>query len=127
MFNIYKFDRFYTVISDPLLREVFMCENLSFGDGLDEITGIHAFTASITKAKRKFNDPAIHAMVRDIVTPNLAQFAPRIAERMQAMLERDVGFSKDQKKLVENPLLLFQEMIASASRSLFFSFLARCF
>ncbi|KAF9562415.1 hypothetical protein EC968_005239 [Mortierella alpina] len=118
VFNIYKFNQLYTVISDPLLREVFMSENLSFGDGLDDITGIHAFTASVTKAKRKFNDSAIHGMVRDIVTPNLALLTPRIVECMQTKVDRDVGSSKD-RKLVKNPLLFFQEMIASAMATVF--------
>ncbi|KAF9948724.1 hypothetical protein BGZ70_002082 [Mortierella alpina] len=118
VFNIYKFNRFYTVISDPLLREVFRSENLSFGDGLDDITGIHAFTASVTRAKRKFSDSAIHEMVRDMVTPNLALFTPTIVERMQTMVDREVGFSKD-RKFVEDPLLFFQEMIASAMATVF--------
>ncbi|KAF9934642.1 hypothetical protein BGZ67_003778 [Mortierella alpina] len=118
VFNIYKFNRFYTVISDPFLREVFMSEDLSFGDGLDDITGIHAFTASITKAKRKFSDSAIHEMVRDIVTPNLALLTPRIVERLQTIVDRDVVFSRE-RKLVKNPLLFFQEMIASAMATVF--------
>ncbi|KAF9948787.1 hypothetical protein BGZ72_009359 [Mortierella alpina] len=117
-FNVYKRNRWSTVISDPLLREVFMTEDFSFGDALDELSGIHAFTGSITKSKRGFDHPAIHEMIRDIVTPNLALFTPRIVERMQAITSRDLGHSQG-RKLIENPTTIFQEMIASAMATVF--------
>lgn len=91
-----------------------MTEDLNFGDAVDELSGIRAFTSSVIKSKRGFDHPAIHEMVRDIVTPNLALFTPRIVERMQAITDRDLGHSED-RKLIENPLVIFQEMIASAS------------
>ncbi|KAF9276744.1 hypothetical protein BGZ68_009778 [Mortierella alpina] len=118
VFHMHRRNRWFTVISDPLVREVFMTEDLNFGDAVDELSGIHAFTSSVIKSKRGFDHPAIHEMVRDIVTPNLALFTPRIVERMQAITDRDLGHSED-RKLIENPLVIFQEMIASAMATVF--------
>ncbi|KAG9319035.1 hypothetical protein KVV02_004805, partial [Mortierella alpina] len=70
VFNIHRRNRWSTVVSDPLVREIFMTEDLSFA--INELTGIHAFTASVIKTKRGFNHPTIHEIIRDIVTPNLA-------------------------------------------------------
>jgi len=95
-----------------------MTEDMSFGDAVDELTGIHAFTSSVIKSKRGFDHPTIHEIIRDIVTPNLALFTPRIVERMQAITDRDLGHSEG-RKLIENPLLIFQEMIASAMATVF--------
>ncbi|KAF9288598.1 hypothetical protein BGZ68_010898 [Mortierella alpina] len=117
VFNLYFYNQFITMISGPLAREVFMTEDLNFGDAANDTSGIHSFTASITKSKRAFNDPAIHEMIRDIVTPNLALFTPRIVECMLAIADKE--FAIDDGKLIANPLLIFQEMIASAMANVF--------
>ncbi|KAF9570517.1 hypothetical protein EC968_001739 [Mortierella alpina] len=112
VFNIFIFNQFITMISGPLAREVFMTENLNFGDAADDTSGIHSFTASITKSKRGFNDPAIHEMIRDIITPNLALFTPRIVKSMLTIANKE--FDVSHRKLIADPLLIFREMIASA-------------
>ena len=114
VFNLLIHNQSITIISGPIAREVFMTEDLSFGDALDDTSGIHSFTASITRSKRAFNDPAIHEMIRDIVTPNLALFTPRIVECMRTIGRRDFGVCD--RKLVPDPLLIFREMIAAASK-----------
>ncbi|KAF9980572.1 hypothetical protein BGZ75_008278 [Mortierella antarctica] len=60
----------------------------------------------------------VDKIIRDIVTPNLALFTPRIVERMLAITDRDLGHSEG-RKLIENPLMIFQEMIASAMATVF--------
>ncbi|KAF9570519.1 hypothetical protein EC968_001741 [Mortierella alpina] len=117
VFNLLIHNQSITIVSGPLAREVFMNEGLSFGDALDDTTGIHSFTASITRSKRAFNDPAIHEMIRDIVTPNLALFTPRIVECMTTIGRRDFGVFD--RKLIEDPLLIFREMIAAAMANVF--------
>ncbi|KAF9963475.1 hypothetical protein BGZ70_007394 [Mortierella alpina] len=117
VFNLLIHNQSMTIISGPIAREVFMTEDLSFGDALDDTSGIHSFTASITRSKRAFNDPAIHEMIRDIVTPNLALFTPRIVECMQTIGRRDFGVCD--RKLVPDPLLVFREMIAAAMANVF--------
>ncbi|KAF9953536.1 hypothetical protein BGZ72_005346 [Mortierella alpina] len=117
VFNLHIFNQLITIISGPLAREVFMTEDLSFGDAADDTTGIHSFTASITTSKRAFNDPAIHEMIRDIVTPNLALFTPRIVECMLSTADKE--FDIGDRKLIANPFLIFQEMIATAMANVF--------
>ncbi|KAF9963473.1 hypothetical protein BGZ70_007392 [Mortierella alpina] len=117
VFNLYLYNQFITMVSGPLAREVFMTENMNFGDAADDTSGIHSFTASITKSKRAFNDPAIHEMIRDIITPNLALFTPRIVQGMLTMVDKE--FDIDDRKLIADPLFIFQEMIASAMANVF--------
>ncbi|KAF9934633.1 hypothetical protein BGZ67_003769 [Mortierella alpina] len=117
VFNLYFYNQFITLISGPLAREVFMTDDLNFGDALDDTSGMHSFTASITKSRRAFNDPAIHEMIRDIVTPNIALFTPRIVECMQTIADKE--FDIDDRKLVADPQHIFQDMIASAMADVF--------
>ncbi|KAF9576668.1 hypothetical protein EC968_007016 [Mortierella alpina] len=118
VFNCYLRNRLYTVISEPLVREVFMTEDLSLAAATDELSGLHAQTMSITKSRRDFSDPAFHAIVRDNITPNLALFTPKIVECIQAVTERDLGRFSD-RKLNKNPLLVFQDAITSAMAAVF--------
>lgn len=91
-----------------------MTEDLSFAEAVNDLNGLHAQTMSIIKSRKDFSHPAFHAMVRDHITPNLPLLTPKIVECIQAVIERDVGCSQD-RKLVEDPLLVFQAAITSAS------------
>ncbi|KAF9273981.1 hypothetical protein BGZ68_001013 [Mortierella alpina] len=117
VFNLHVLNQFLTVISGPLVREVFMNENFSFGDALDDITGIHALTMSITTTKRRFDNPLIHEIIRDTISPNLPLFTPRIVERLVGVFDRELGYGEH--KLIKDPLLAFQDMIASAMATVF--------
>ncbi|KAF9934014.1 hypothetical protein BGZ67_004031 [Mortierella alpina] len=118
VFNCYLRNRLYTVISEALVREVFMTDDLSLAEATDDLTGLHAQTMSITKSKRDFSDPAFHAIVRDNITPNLALFTPKIVECIQAVIERELDRSQD-RELIENPLLVFQNAITRAMAAVF--------
>ncbi|CAO3564981.1 unnamed protein product [Mortierella alpina] len=117
VFNLYLYNQFLTIISGPLAREVFMTDDLNFGDALDDTTGMHSFTTSITKSKRTFNDPAIHEMIRDIVNPNLALFTPRIVGCMRMVADKE--FETGDRRLIADPQLIFQDMIATAMADVF--------
>ncbi|KAF9961117.1 hypothetical protein BGZ72_004881 [Mortierella alpina] len=116
VFNLHVLNQFLTVISGPLAREVFMNENFNFGDSLDDISGIHALTTSITTTKRRFDDPLIHEIIRDTISPNLPLFTPRIVERLVNVFDSELGYGE--RKLIKDPLLAFQEMVASASHEI---------
>ncbi|KAF9963474.1 hypothetical protein BGZ70_007393 [Mortierella alpina] len=117
VFNLYLYNQFLTIISGPLAREVFMTDDLNFGDALDDTTGMHSFTTSMTKSKRTFDDPAIHEMIRDIVNPNLALFTPRIVECMQMIADKE--FATGDRKLIADPQPIFQDMVATAMADVF--------
>ncbi|CAO3565032.1 unnamed protein product [Mortierella alpina] len=118
VFNCYLRNRLYTVISEPLVREVFMTDDFSFAEAVDELSGLHAQTMSITKSRRDFSHPAFHAMIRDNITPNLPLFTPKIVECIQAVIDRDLGNARD-RKLIESPLLVFQDAITCAMAAVF--------
>ncbi|KAF9954472.1 hypothetical protein BGZ72_004577 [Mortierella alpina] len=117
VFNISINNKFATIISGPLAREVFMTEDLSLGDATEDNGGLLTFTASMTKSKRAFNDPIVHGMIRDIVTPNLVLFTPRIVESMLTIADKK--FEIGDRKLVKDPRLIFQEMVATAMANVF--------
>ncbi|KAF9571172.1 hypothetical protein EC968_000975 [Mortierella alpina] len=117
VFNLQILNQFLTVISGPLAREVFMNENFSFGDALDDISGIHALTMSITTTKRRFDNPLIHEIIRDTISPNLPLFTPRIVERLVSVFDSDLGYGEH--KLIKNPLPVFHDMIARAMATVF--------
>ncbi|KAG0211435.1 hypothetical protein BGX28_007927 [Mortierella sp. GBA30] len=118
MFNLHIYNQFLTVISGAHIREIFKTESLNFGDAADDVSGIHSFTMSITKAKRTFDDPLIHEIIRDNISPNLPWFTPRIVEQFQSILDTKLGHSQE-RNLVENPLLVIREMVASAMVTVF--------
>ncbi|KAG0211434.1 hypothetical protein BGX28_007926 [Mortierella sp. GBA30] len=118
VFNLYIYNQYLTVISGAAVREIFKTESMNFGDALDDISGIHSFTMSITKAKRTFDDPLIHEIIRESISPNLSLFTPRIVNRLQVVLDKRMGHSEEHK-LHDNPLLVFQEMIAAAMATVF--------
>ncbi|KAF9564469.1 hypothetical protein EC968_004492 [Mortierella alpina] len=113
VFNVYILNQCLTVISGPMVREVFMNEDFSFGDALDDVTGIRAFSMSIIKSNRHPDSPILHELIRDNISPNLPLFAPRIVEQMVSIIDTSLGHYDH--KLVDNPLLVFQDMIASAT------------
>jgi hypothetical protein len=115
VFNLYLYNQFLTIISGPLAREVFMTDDLNFGDALDDTTGMHSFTTSMTKSKRTFDDPAIHEMIRDIVNPNLALFTPRIVGCMSMIADKE--FEIGDRKFIADPQPIFQDMVATASKA----------
>ncbi|KAF8964604.1 hypothetical protein BGZ46_000752 [Entomortierella lignicola] len=106
------------VVSGSLVREVFMTENLSFGDAIDSITGIRSFFYNIVKSNKDPDSRIAHDIVRDNISPMLSLFTPRIVKRLQATLDEKLGTSCE-RKLVENPIDVFQEMVAGAMASVF--------
>ncbi|KAF9572137.1 hypothetical protein EC968_010223 [Mortierella alpina] len=117
VFNLHIHNQFMTVVSGPLVREVFTNENFNFGDALDDVSGIHALTMSVTTTRRRFDNPLIHEIVRDTISPNLPLFTPRIVEQLVRVFDSDLGYGEH--KLVKDPLLAFQNMIARAMATVF--------
>ncbi|KAF9571169.1 hypothetical protein EC968_000972 [Mortierella alpina] len=117
VFNLYILNQHLTVISGPMVREVFMNEEFSFGDAIDDLTGLRSFTTSIVKSNRHPDSPVPHEIIRDTISPNLPLFTPRIVEQLISTIDNSLGYCDH--KLVENPLLVFQDMIASAMATVF--------
>ena len=117
IFNLHIFNQNLTVVSGPMVRDVFMTEDFNFGDAVDDLTGLRAFTTSIIKSNKHPDSPVPHEIIRDSISPNLPLFTPRIVEQLVSFIDNKLGHCDH--KLVENPLLVFQDMIASAMATVF--------
>ncbi|KAG0041204.1 hypothetical protein BGZ83_002170 [Gryganskiella cystojenkinii] len=117
VFNCHIQGQPLTVVSGRLVREVFMNENFSFADAIDDMTGLRAFTTAVVKSNNDPDNRMAHEMIRDSITPNLPLFTPRIVDLLSTILERELGYCKT--KLVEKPFVIVQEMIASAMANIF--------
>ncbi|KAG0313997.1 hypothetical protein BGZ99_008436 [Dissophora globulifera] len=117
VFNCQVLGQKFTVVSGPLAREIFMTEDFSFMDAVDEVTGLQSFVNSIIKSNQDPDSKMIHEIIRDNISPNLPLFTPRIVEQLRMTVEKELGDGEG--KLVENPLRIFQNMIAGAMASVF--------
>ncbi|KAF8923093.1 hypothetical protein BGZ58_003351, partial [Dissophora ornata] len=121
VFNIYFMGKSLTVISGRQTREVFMSEDFSMTDAIDEFTGMREYLFGITKSNHDIDSRVIHEIVRDHISPNLPLFAPRIVQELERNLEKELGTCPKEEggKLVENPMKILQEMVASAMAVVF--------
>ncbi|KAF9582645.1 hypothetical protein BGW38_010937 [Lunasporangiospora selenospora] len=128
VFRVLYMNMDMTVVSGPLIREVFMNETFSAGDSIEELVGLRSFFTSIIKSNRDVDSRTIHEIVRDKVTLNLEMFTPRIVSQLVNNLDgklEQLGtvVSDENEKatriLVESPLKMLQEMVAGAMASVF--------
>ncbi|KAF9345328.1 hypothetical protein BGX26_003281 [Mortierella sp. AD094] len=121
VFNIHLLNKPLTVVSGPQIREVFMNEDFSAGDAIDEFTGMRAFFDSVRKSNKDVDNRVIHEVVRDTISPNLPLFTPRIVEQLERNLEKELGTCPKAEggKFVEKPILVLQEMVANAMANVF--------
>ncbi|KAF9948259.1 hypothetical protein BGZ70_002284 [Mortierella alpina] len=121
VFNIHYMGTSYTVISGAQIREVFLNEDFSSSDAIEELTGMRTFLMSMIKSNREVDSRVIHEIVRDNISPNLALFTPRIVKELEKNLEKELGVcpAEEGGKLVEKPVLVLQEMVANAMANVF--------
>ncbi|KAG0357223.1 cytochrome P450 [Gamsiella multidivaricata] len=117
VFNCRILNQSQTVVSGPLTREVFMNEDFSFSDAINDMTGLRAFITSVIKSNRDPDNRTTHEVIRDNLSPNLPLFTPRIVNVLQTVVDSQLGHCEN--KLVENPLSIFQDMIAGAMATVF--------
>ncbi|KAF9963160.1 hypothetical protein BGZ65_005513 [Modicella reniformis] len=121
IFNILLLNKALTVVSGPLIREVFMNDDMSSSDAIEEFTNMNALFSSIRKSNHDIDHKTIHALVREYITPNLSLFTPGIAEQLKSPLEQELSnvSAGNDGQLVEQPMVVLQEMVASAMASVF--------
>ncbi|KAF9352366.1 hypothetical protein BGX34_012186 [Mortierella sp. NVP85] len=120
-FNILLLNKTLTVVSGPQIREVFLNDDLSSIDAFEELTDMVAFFNTMRKSNRDTDHRTIHALVKDHITPNISIFTPKIVEQLERSLGHDIGYfpADDEGKIVENPLVAMQMMVASAMANVF--------
>ncbi|KAF9191908.1 hypothetical protein BGZ50_009028 [Haplosporangium sp. Z 11] len=117
VFNLHIFNQHLTAVSGSYAREVLMNDDMSFSDAIDDLTGMRSFIDSAIKSNKDKDSRVSHEVIRDSITPNLPLFTPRIVELLQSILQEKVGHCDD--KLIEHPMEIVQDMIASAMANVF--------
>ncbi|KAF9104521.1 hypothetical protein BGX29_001764 [Mortierella sp. GBA35] len=117
VFNVKVLNQNLTVISGNMVREVFMNEAFSFGDAIEDLTGVGTMMKSMIKSNRDDDSRVIHEIVRDNISPNLPLFTPRIVYQLTSILDRDLGYCEG--RLIEKPINILQDMVASAMANVF--------
>ncbi|KAF9582646.1 hypothetical protein BGW38_010938 [Lunasporangiospora selenospora] len=127
-FRIKLLNMDFIVVSGSVNREIFLNDDFSAPDSLDELMELRAFIRGVTKSDLDDDNKKIHEMIRNTITPNLALFTPKIVEQLEASLDHrmkllgtavDGDNEKSQKILIESPLLVLQQMVASAMANVF--------
>ncbi|KAK3817519.1 MAG: cytochrome P450 [Benniella sp.] len=121
MFNVFLIGKTLTVASGPLIREVFMNNDFSSGDDIEEVTSMMALFDSMRKSNIGDEHKTIHALVRDYITPNLAMFTPAIVKQLESSLDHVFGTTSTgaEGNLVPFPMGPMQTMVSSAMVSVF--------
>ncbi|KAF8934047.1 cytochrome P450 [Dissophora ornata] len=117
VFNVSIMGQKVTLVSGGMAREVFMTDDFSFGDAIDDLTGLRALTLSVIKSNQDPDSRVIHEVIRDNVSPNLVEFTPRLVDQMTKVIDDSLGHCEG--KLVEDPLTIFQTMVATAMVDVF--------
>lgn len=117
-YNILFLGKTLTVVSGPQVREVFMNNDFSALDSLNEFTSMQAYFDALRKSNLDRDNSAIHHIVRDMITANLATFSPTIVIQLEKNLEKEMGElpAQGSQLVAENPMKIMQEMIAGASK-----------
>ena len=93
-----------------------MNEKFSFSDAIEEVSGFQTFMVSVLKSHKEKDFKIVHEIVRENVSPYLPLFTPRIVEQLETVADKELGYCEG--KVVEKPLRIMQDMIASASKCL---------
>lgn len=115
VFNLFILNQRVTCVSGPtLVRDIFMTDDLNFSDALNQLTGLHAFMASIRKSNKDADNRMPHELIKDAISPNMAEFTPRIVNCAERVISGAMGGSNE--VVIDHLGYVIQELIASASK-----------
>ncbi|KAF9964598.1 hypothetical protein BGZ70_006216 [Mortierella alpina] len=113
VFNLLILNQRVTCVSGPtLVRDIFMTDDLNFSDALNQLTGLHAFMASIRKSNKDADNRMPHELIKDAISPNMAEFTPRIVSCAERVISGAMGGSNE--VVIDHLGYVIQEIIASA-------------
>ncbi|KAG0211429.1 hypothetical protein BGX28_007921 [Mortierella sp. GBA30] len=121
VFNLKIFNQNLTVLSGAVhIRELFGNQNddLSFTDALDSLTAWYTFAASVRKSNNEPDNPNPHHVIKDAIAPHMAQYTPRIVERMRTTIDAHVGCCEGDK-IIDNPAYVATQMTAAAMAAVY--------
>ncbi|KAG0377662.1 hypothetical protein BGX24_005695 [Mortierella sp. AD032] len=113
-----------TVMSDHYIREMFLNDNFSNVDALNELMGVKTFLHSLIKSGKNNDSRIQNSIILDHLTPNLGKYQVEMVEQMEEALRR--GFGEDRKEegknkrtLFESPMIILQDMIGRSTGTVF--------
>ncbi|KAF9349975.1 hypothetical protein BGX26_011819 [Mortierella sp. AD094] len=121
-FTIQIYDATVTVISGPLIKELFMHEDASSWDGLNEFSGILEYYNSMRTNHHHDENQIFHELIRDCINPYLKVYAPTNFEQHQAGYDRMLAACprQDGKIVLDDPVSIPMEMMCCAMAHMYF-------
>ncbi|KAF9083690.1 hypothetical protein BGX29_002960 [Mortierella sp. GBA35] len=107
-----------TVVSDEYIREMFLNENFSNVEALNELTGVKTFLHTLIKSGKNADSRIQNSIILEHITPNLAAFQPDMAGAIESMMAANFG-DCSAGKLFENPTAILQQMVAKSTATVF--------
>ncbi|KAF9908041.1 hypothetical protein EC991_010285 [Linnemannia zychae] len=114
-----------TVISDHFIREMFLNEDFSNIDALNELMGVKTFLHSLIKSGKNNDSRIQNSIILDHLTPNLSGYQVEIVEAMSEVLKRRFGQlsakedGENKKILCEAPMTILEDMIGRCTGTVF--------
>ncbi|KAF8938298.1 hypothetical protein BGZ47_008643 [Haplosporangium gracile] len=100
-----------TVVSDEFIREMFLNENFSNVDALNELMGVKTFLHSLIKSGKNHDARIQNSIILDHLTPDLPKYLPDMVRALEAALMGGFG-SSVKGKMFESPVTVIQDMVA---------------
>ncbi|KAF9983447.1 hypothetical protein BGZ65_001785 [Modicella reniformis] len=100
-----------------LIREVYTNENVSFKDHLDDLTGLRAFMAGLTKSNKGADGRTIHDVIKYGISNQMDWLGRGLNDKMAIVMDEHLGFC--QETVVKNVPEQVGLIIASALADIF--------
>ena len=105
-----------TVVSDEFIREMFLNENFSNVDALNELMGVKSFLHSLIKSGKNHDARIQNSIILEHLTPGLPKYQAEMVRALEAALVNGVGPCV-KGKVVECPVTIIQDMVGKSSKS----------
>lgn len=79
-----------------LVREVYTNEHVSFKDHLDDLTGLRAFMAGLTKSNKGADGRTVHDVIKLGISNQMDWLARGLNDKMAIVIDEQLGFCQEQ-------------------------------
>ncbi|KAF9550168.1 hypothetical protein EC957_001654 [Mortierella hygrophila] len=107
-----------TVVSGDFIREMFLNENFSNVDALNELMGVKTFLHSLIKSGKNHDARIQNSIILDHLTPSLPKYQAEMVSALEAALVDGVGACV-KGRVVECPITIIQDMIGKSTGTVF--------
>ncbi|KAF9296698.1 hypothetical protein BGZ88_012057 [Linnemannia elongata] len=107
-----------TVVSDEFIREMFLNENISNIDALNELMGVKTFLHSLIKSGKNHDARIQNSIILEHLTPGLPKYQAEMVRALEAALVDGVGPCVE-GKVVECPVAIIQDMVGKSTGTVF--------